>query len=641
MSESTMERRQLDVELGAAVLAARQTGRPNLVARMEELRSAWSAHKASQQQRESREAKMVREVERVDRAAARLALETERLRLLKEEAMDTVKRVEPDLVDINGLSIHPPAEGDRERFLAADLMSTHAALIGREEPTLTSLLARCGRRGSLGSVGSLATGLGLDNGRYPQNLREAWPAGGRDEGCGYYGAQSEYRQPEYRPSSRGLNHYNYKNQYGDGGRRQDYRAQSPEYRDEHDDYRDGGSQGVNRPQRRSEREAEYPVHYSNVRGGTGRRGKYERETSTDEGENTSNDAGDISSSGESGSGKRRRRGRQSPAPVPPPRQQRTQSAGPPPLPSPKQRQNNESSAKKSVDKFESPRVKDNSTRDKTTDNLKSVEDPSSPAEPIIAGKKNCPPSPTREVEPDANAQPDHLEAAKKEENYENSSNQPPPNPGQVVEDTSETSEATQPLAPEMKEVLRRASLDRERKVGLGVPTALLQTAEKTKTDAYQAMLAGARPTDQQTFTEESTSDDMEAEFAALAKPKSKLHSTGGGFHDEGGDPFAEETEECSPAPRGRGVSLEPAATAGLAGGGMGHMANLALSVGGGRGFGGSGLGPAVGRGGLLGGHGGLVGGRLAHPAAQKVGMMAVREIGNSTVYMTCGFAGGR
>ena len=87
--------------------------------------------------------------------------------------------------------------------------------------------------------------------------------------------------------------------------------------------------------------------------------------------------------------------------------------------------------------------------------------------------------------------------------------------------------------------------------------------------------------------------------------------------------------------------MEPAATAGLAGGGMGHMANLALSVGGGRGFGGSGLGPAVGRGGLLGGHGGLVGGRLAHPAAQKVGMMAVREIGNSTVYMTCGFAGGR
>ena len=52
---------------------------------------------------------------------------------------------------------------------------------------------------------------------------------------------------------------------------------------------------------------------------------------------------------------------------------------------------------------------------------------------------------------------------------------------------------------------------------------------------------------------------------------------------------------------------------------MGHMANLALSVGGGRG------GLPGGRGGLLGGHGGLVGGRLAHPAAQKVGMMAVRE----------------
>ena len=144
-----------------------------------------------------------------------------------------------------------------------------------------------------------------------------------------------------------------------------------------------------------------------------------------------------------------------------------------------------------------------------------------------------------------------------------------------------------------------------------------------KTDAYQAMLAGARPTTQETFTEESTSDDMEAEFAALAKPKSKLHSTGGGVHDEEGDPFAE-TEESSPKPRARETSLEPA-TAGIAGGGMGHMANLALSVGGGRGLGGGGLGPAGGRGGLLGGHhGGLVGGRLAHPAAQKVGMMAVR-----------------
>ena len=183
-------------------------------------------------------------------------------------------------------------------------------------------------------------------------------------------------------------------------------------------------------------------------------------------------------------------------------------------------------------------------------------------------------------------------------------------------------------------MLRRASLDRERKVGLGVPTPPVQAAltgvseEKTK-DAYQAMLAGARPpTTQQTFTEESTSDDMEAEFAALAKGKSKLHSTGGGFHDEEGDPFAE-TEDSSPAaPRARAASLEPA-TAGLAGGGMGHMANLALSVGGGRGLGGSGLGPA-------GSRGGLVGGRLAHPAAQKVGMMAVREARSGTLisYLT-------
>jgi len=72
--------------LGAAVLAARQTGRPTLVAKMEELRRAWAAHKANQEQWDAREAKMAREMEKVDRAAARLALETERLRLLKEEA---------------------------------------------------------------------------------------------------------------------------------------------------------------------------------------------------------------------------------------------------------------------------------------------------------------------------------------------------------------------------------------------------------------------------------------------------------------------------------------------------------------------------------------------------------------------------
>ena len=79
-SEPRIDRRQLDVELGAAVLAARQTGsfiflhvvlvcfmfrwqpgsifwklvfptfflflgRPTLVAKMEELRRAWAAHK--------------------------------------------------------------------------------------------------------------------------------------------------------------------------------------------------------------------------------------------------------------------------------------------------------------------------------------------------------------------------------------------------------------------------------------------------------------------------------------------------------------------------------------------------------------------------------------------------------------------
>ena len=507
---------------------------------------------------------------------------------------------------------------------------------------------RCGRRGSLGSLGGLGLGdvrqLQASLGRQPPPwhplFREAWPPAGREyEGYqGYYGAHpGDYGPGDYRPDSRGWNHENYRNddrgiyQYGDGGRRHDYRE---DYQ-QRDDYMDGvGSQGIGRPPPQGR--SDYPVHYSNVRKG-GR--KYERETSTDEGENTSNDAGDISSSGESGSGRRRRRGRQSPAlpsrqspapaPPTPSRPQRTQSAGPP---SPKQRQ--ESLVHKTHDRVESPRVKDNLLKDKQTDNLKSIEERKSSVEPVKAEASPTKDSPAllkRDAEIDAKEET-HLKPEEQKEEKVTSKEELvdktiPKTTRQVVGDTSDTSEPTQPLAPEAKEVLRRASLDRERKVGLGVPTPPVQAVlaagaaeEKvTKTDAYQAMLAGARPSSQQVLTEESTSDDMEAEFAALAKTKSKLHSGGGGVHDEEADPFAETEEESSPAPaRAREGSYEPAPT-GIAGGGMGHMANLALSVGGGRG------GLPGGRGGLLGGHGGLVGGRLAHPAAQKVGMMAVRE----------------
>ena len=80
--------RQIEVELSAALLAAGHTGRPGVVARLQELRGAWLEHSAREEARGHREAKLLREVEKVDRAAARIALETERLRKLKEEAME-------------------------------------------------------------------------------------------------------------------------------------------------------------------------------------------------------------------------------------------------------------------------------------------------------------------------------------------------------------------------------------------------------------------------------------------------------------------------------------------------------------------------------------------------------------------------
>ena len=45
---------------------------------MQELRGAWLEHSARVEARGHREAKLLREVEKVDRAAARIALETER-----------------------------------------------------------------------------------------------------------------------------------------------------------------------------------------------------------------------------------------------------------------------------------------------------------------------------------------------------------------------------------------------------------------------------------------------------------------------------------------------------------------------------------------------------------------------------------
>ena len=91
--------RQIEVELAAALLAGAQTSRPGVVARLQELREAWREHSRQEEARGARQGQLLREVDRVDREAARLALETARLRRLKEEAMEVVRRVEPGLLE--------------------------------------------------------------------------------------------------------------------------------------------------------------------------------------------------------------------------------------------------------------------------------------------------------------------------------------------------------------------------------------------------------------------------------------------------------------------------------------------------------------------------------------------------------------
>ena len=135
--------RQVEVEMGVTLLAAEHAGRPSIVGRIEELRGAWLAHTARREERSVREAKLLREVERVDRAAARLALETERLRRLKEEAMDTVRRVEPGLVGSPAPSPPPRSLSEEDLLgLAPGLREVHARLVGDPAPRLTQLLAR-------------------------------------------------------------------------------------------------------------------------------------------------------------------------------------------------------------------------------------------------------------------------------------------------------------------------------------------------------------------------------------------------------------------------------------------------------------------------------------------------------------------
>jgi hypothetical protein len=101
---------RIEAELNNLISTSGRTEQPHIVSRLKAVRQAWQDYTWGEAERREREAALLREVERVDRQAARVVLETERLRHLKDEAMEAVRRLEPDLL--------PPASPEPTRLPA-------------------------------------------------------------------------------------------------------------------------------------------------------------------------------------------------------------------------------------------------------------------------------------------------------------------------------------------------------------------------------------------------------------------------------------------------------------------------------------------------------------------------------------------
>ena len=502
---------------------------------------------------------------------------------------------------------------------------------------------------------------------YYRGPPEYWPQ--HHQGPAPYGDYRPWPSEEYR---------GHPGQFRGGPPPDDYRAPGPaysDYRAPRPAYSDprasapGYGQPVEPGNGPFQGHPAYPVHYSEGRrAGSG----LEKETSTDEGENTSNDAGDISSSGESGGGRRRRTGgrgrskQRSPAPQdiqgkprdPPPKEE----YGKPGYPTSQQGYSKPRDADHQGG-FSKPKLPPEDVaanmQDISTGPTVNHQDTKNPTiaslDPKIAPPLSSAPSPAKVKTPQAKStnqvdlsypkpmekevkpaptptKPQTVQTKLSDEKLDvtqnksgqeavslttgpmvtlpqnhllqevqpSEANKEEPKPG-VSQLTSETSDTTEPLAPAAQEVVRRASMDRERKVGL---TTAPPPAQPATGDAYQALVAGvANPRHQVLLEEEdTTSDDVEDEFAVLAKPRQgAFRSAGAGLHDEDEDFFDKKPSKPSPAPRGLSSNFGGGGVV-SGGGGMGHMAGLAMAVGGGR--------------------GGLAGGRLGHPAAQAMAMQA-------------------
>merc|ERR550539_865013 len=140
------------------ILAASHSGRPHIVEKLKDLRTAMLGFTKQEEERGAKETALLAEVERVDRAAAKIALETERLRRLRDEAMMMVRRVEPAALETS--------QDDMELLhLSKDLKEARDVIFTENyrdsdhsedsEPRLTKMWPKSSQLRRHGSYGSL------------------------------------------------------------------------------------------------------------------------------------------------------------------------------------------------------------------------------------------------------------------------------------------------------------------------------------------------------------------------------------------------------------------------------------------------------------------------------------------------------
>ena len=146
------------------IMAAGHSSNPHIAEKLQELRGAWLGYSSYAKEREAKEAALLHEVERVDRAAARISIETERLKRLRDEAMEIVRRVEPQLVEDSprspgGRSV---TRDDDMLYLNKDLKYVRDLMLSENlhdsddsGPRLTEMMGTSSRLRRHGSFGSL------------------------------------------------------------------------------------------------------------------------------------------------------------------------------------------------------------------------------------------------------------------------------------------------------------------------------------------------------------------------------------------------------------------------------------------------------------------------------------------------------